>query len=351
FFFGAAIIKITLFMKTLLNFLISNVYFLLTIYIFIHNNEEEKAIYYLRKSKSINSDPWLISAHIASSRLINRHSTFTKKGLILTNSKNYSNFDLSELSSSLGTIELENGSFKKSKHLIEASVLNPNDNSLAQFEWLSKKENRLIFNSSNFTEVKNSFEAFAYENFKKGEFKSSFYNCIDWFLDMPFSKRPLMFASYIATILQEYDSAILLCLVGLRNDSKEAGFINNLVYNYCLKDDLINAEKHLNKYLIKSNSDEKDELKISLQATIGLFFLRKKEIDEGKRFYKAAIENSLILKNDYYYNLAIINLTRELYLLNDDEYGLYLEKFKNIKTEDVDIKYQMEKVLEIVDIN
>ncbi|SKC11340.1 hypothetical protein, partial [Chryseobacterium balustinum] len=31
-FFGAAIIKITLFMKTLLNFLISNVYFLLTIY-------------------------------------------------------------------------------------------------------------------------------------------------------------------------------------------------------------------------------------------------------------------------------------------------------------------------------
>jgi len=315
---------------------------------FIHNKEEEKAIYYLKRSKSINYDPWLISAHIASSKLLNRYSPFIKKGLSLIQSKNYSSFDLTELSSSLGTLELESGSFKKSKPLIELSIENPNDNSLAQFEWLSKKENRLIFNPNRFGNVKNPFEAFAYENFKKGNFNDSFYNCIDWFLDIPFSKRPLMFASYIATILQEYDSAILLCLLGLKYDNKDIGFINNIVYNYCLKDDLQSAEKYLNQYFEKGSLDINNEERITFQATIGLFHLRMKKINDGKILYKKAIENSLILKNNYYYNLAIINFTRELYLINDGEFNIYYDKFREIKSENADVIYQKKQVEEIL---
>jgi tetratricopeptide (TPR) repeat protein len=316
---------------------------------FIHIEEEERAIFYLRKSKLINSDPWLISAHIASSRLLNRYSPFIKKGLALVASKNYSDFDLTELASSLGTIELASGSFKKSKSLIELSISNPNDNSLAQFEWLSKKEQRLIFKPEQFINVKNPFEAFTYENFKKGNFKESFYNCIDWFLDMPFSKRPLAFGSYIATVLQEYDFAILLCLIGLKYDNNDVEFVNNLVYNYCLKNEIGKAEKYLNQYFGKTNVEiNHNEVKITLQATVGLFYLRSNNTEEGKKFYEMAIENSLILKNNYYYNLAIINLTRELYYLNDDEFKDYFEKFKEIKTVDSDIIYQKEQVEKII---
>ncbi|EHM7983044.1 lipopolysaccharide assembly protein LapB [Elizabethkingia anophelis] len=318
---------------------------------FIHTKEEEKAIFYLRKSKRINSDPWLISAHIASSKLLNRYSPFIKKGFALIMDNNHSDFDLTELSSSLGSLELENGSFKKSKSLIELSISSPNDNSLAQFEWLSKKESRLIFNPDQFVNVKNPFEAFAYENFKKGNFKDSFYNCIDWFLDIPFSKRPLMFASYIATVLKEYDSAILLCLVGLRYDNNEFGFINNLIYNYCLKNDLKNAEKYLNQYLSKINTDFNDELKIALQATIGLYYLRSNNIEEGKKFYKMSINNSINLKNKHYYNLAIINFTRELYSLNDSDFKEYYDRFQKIITDDPDIAYQKSHVEEIIEFN
>lgn len=182
---------------------------------FIHIKQEDKAIHYLKNSESIKNDPWLISAHIASSKLLDRFSPFIKKGISLVNSNNFSNFDLTELSSSLGSLELENGSFKKSKPFLELSMHEPNDNSLAQFEWLRKKEKRLIFNAEKFKLVKNPFEAFAYENFKKGKFNESFNNCIDWFLDMPFSKRPLIFASYIATILEQHNYAILICKIGL----------------------------------------------------------------------------------------------------------------------------------------
>ena len=287
----------------------------------------------------------MISAHIASSNLIGRFSPHIKNGVDLIKSRNFSDYDLTELSSSIGSLEIASGSFKKAKPFLEISTQNPNDNSLAQFEWLSKRESRLIFDPQKFSSVKNPFEAFAFENFKKGNFKDAFYNCLDWFLDIPFSKRPIMFGSYIATILEEHDTAIMLCLIGLRYDHYEIGFINNLVYNYCLKNDLENAEKHLTNYHYKIDQQKlSNEIKISLQATIGLFLLRSNKIEEGKQYYKTAIENSATLKNDYYKNQAVINFTRELYYINDDEFLKYLETFKKIKTNDKDLLLQMERV-------
>lgn len=315
---------------------------------FIHTSQEEKAIYYLKKSDAIKEDPWLISAHIATSRLIDRYSPFIKIGETIIASKKYSAFDLTELSSSLGTIELEHGSFKKSKPLLDLSLINPNDNSLAQFEWLSKKDNRLHFNSDSFQEVKNPFEAFAYENFQKGSFQESFYNCINWYLDFPYSKRPLVFGSYIASLLEDYDSSIIMCLAGLRLNSTEVGFVNNIIYALCLKNQLDEVPKYI-ELLNRNNSLSLDnEEKITIQATLGLYYLKINEIDKGKELYKISIENSRILKNEYYYNLALINFTRELYLLKDREYSFYKDLFDSIRSFDRDIillKNNVEKLI------
>lgn len=319
---------------------------------FIHNQEEEKAIYFLKKANSIQNDPWLISAHIASSNLIGRYSPFIKTGFSLINSKNFSNFDLTELSSSLGTLEFKSGAFKKSIPLLNLSLSNPNDNSLAQFEWLTKKDQRLTFDSTKFYDVKNPFEAFAYENFGKGEFNSAFYNCIDWFLDLPFSRRSLMFASYIATIIGQHDSAILLCLVGLRLDPYSIVFLNNLIYNYCINGDFTGAKKYTNYVAnVVRSQDLSDGERIMLQATLGLFYMRTGSVEQGKDLYKQALENSKIIKNDNYHNQALLNFTRELYLINDGEYPFFLEKLKQIQTKDVDIKYLQKQILDVINSN
>lgn len=316
---------------------------------YIHTNQEEKAIFYLKKSDIIKNDPWIISAHVASSMLIGRYSPFLKKGIEIAQSKNFSNFDITELSSSIGTIELENGSFKKAKPFLETSIINPNDNSLAQFEWLSKKEDRIIFRKEDFQNVKNAFEAFAYENFNKGLIEEAFQNCIDWFLDMPYSKRPLMFGSYLASILENYDIAIMLCLIGLRYDSNEPGFTNNLIYNYCLKNDLEKAGDKLNQYFSNNKIENlSNENKITLQATIGLYLMKIGDLEGGKKMYKVALENSKIIKNDYYYNLALVNFTRELFLSKDIEFKEYLTKFENIISEDYDIVLEKEKVEKLI---
>lgn len=316
---------------------------------FIHTSQEEKAIFYLKNATTIKDDPWLISAHIASSRLIGRYSPFIKIGERLISSSKYSDFDLTELSSSLGTIELENGSFKKSKPLLDLSLKKPNDNSLAQFEWLSKKDNRLYFNSDSFQSVKNPFEAFAYENFQKGNFNESFYNCINWYLDVPYSKRPLVFGSFIAALLEDYDASIIMCLAGLRLNSNEISFLNNIIYALCLKNETAEIPKYL-KLLERNNTIELDnEERVTLQATLGLYYLRIKDVAQGKSLYNISIENAKKLKNEYYYNLAIINFTRELFLLNDSEFHSYINLFKNIKSDDRDIMLLKANVSKLID--
>lgn len=315
---------------------------------YIHTNQAEKALHYLRKSDATKFDPWLTSAHIASSKLIGRYSPFIKSGSNLINSANYSDFDLTELASSLGTLELESGSFKKSKPLLDLSVKNPNDNSLAQFEWLSKKDNRLIFHSESFLDVKNPFEAFAYETYQKGEFQESFYHCLNWFLDVPYTKRPLIFGSYLACLLNDYNACIILCSAGLRLGNVEVTFINNIVYALCLKDELSQIPKYLDLLAKTPFSEYSDEDKITVQATLGMYYLRTKDVEPGKEMYKKAIENAEKLANDYYWNLAIINFTRELFLLGDEEFPAYKKRFDGIVTDRLDIltlKGQAQKVI------
>jgi tetratricopeptide (TPR) repeat protein len=80
---------------------------------FVHIGKLEKAVFYLRKNISTKHDPWLISAHIATSSMMGRYSPLIKDGIALLKSNNFSNFSTTELASSLGTIELKEGSFRK----------------------------------------------------------------------------------------------------------------------------------------------------------------------------------------------------------------------------------------------
>lgn len=314
---------------------------------YIHINEEEKALYYLRNSGATKIDPWLTSAHIATSKLIGRYSPFIKTGQEIVNSNKFSEFDLTELTSSLGTLEFESGSFKKSKPLLDLSVKNPNDNSLAQFEWLSKKDSRLLFESESFLNVKNPFEAFAYENYQKGHLQESFYHCLNWFLDTPYSKRPLVFGSYIASLLNDYDASIILCSAGLKLNNLEVIFINNMIYALCLKGNLEQVPKYIELLSKTQFLNYTDIEKMTIQATLGLYYLRIKDVETGKEMYKKAIENSKKTKDLYYEHLAILNFTRELYLLNDNEFIYYKNLFDNINSHEVDIKILKGQILEL----
>ncbi|MBL7791194.1 MAG: hypothetical protein JNK77_02635 [Saprospiraceae bacterium] len=302
---------------------------------FIHTDQFEKALYYLRKSKSLKYDPWLISAHIATSSIMDRFSPLIKDGEKLILSNNFSPFELTELYSSLGTLEFNDGSFKKAKQLFNKSMIQPNDNTLAQMEWVSKEDSRFSFNPFVYETVINPFEAYALDHYENGNWEGAFYNCVKWFLDMPFSKRPILLGSYIAgSLLKDKNASILLCEVGLQANPHDPALLNNIIYELATSGNLDQANKYINQIREINMASLTNECKVTIQATLGLVALRNKKFPIGKKLYELAIENAGRMKSNYLKNLAIINYARELLIANQPEKEEYFNIIKNMVLDD-----------------
>jgi tetratricopeptide (TPR) repeat protein len=301
---------------------------------FIHTEQFEKAIFYLRKSESIKKDPWLISAHIATSSIIGRFSPFIKDGMNIINSMNYSNFEITELASSLGTLEFKDGSFKKARLLFDKSMKAPNDNSLAQLEWISKEDYR--FSSDPFLHqgVINPFEAYALDFYEKEKWEDAFYNCIKWFLDVPFSKRPVLLGSFIAgSFLKDRVSSILLCEVGLKANPYDPTLLNNIIYNLAISNKISELGNYVNQLRNFNLTYLPNETKVTIQATLGLVAFRTNDIENGIKLYELSIQNAEKINNSYLKKLALLNYTRELVLFDQPQKVKYLDIIKSLSIE------------------
>ncbi|MCY1526504.1 hypothetical protein D9M68_615310 [compost metagenome] len=85
-----------------------------------------------------------------------------------------------------------------------------------------------------------------------------------------------------------------------------------------------------------------------LQATIGLYNIRQNNIEEGKRFYEIALSNSHNRKIKYSYDLALINYTRELFLIKDIEFNKRFEEMNDIESVEIDILANKQQVMDLI---
>lgn len=262
----------------------------------------------IRKSNATKTDPWLLSAEISLSTLRGRSSNLIKHGRELINSNNHSAFSISELSSAIGTEELIAGSYKKSKKLFEDALIAPNDNSLAQVEWASSKDNRIKVDSHS-RSVQMNHEALALEDYQQGDFEMAVINATKWLKDMPYSKRPIMFGSNIATtILKDSKKSISMLKTGLISHPHDPEIINNLAYAYALDNKPDVALLELEK--LKENNYERTT-QACLIATRGLAYFRKGMTELGRRDYLRAIEITNEIKDKELNWIAILNYARE----------------------------------------
>ena len=280
------------------------------------NNYLDYIHQFLRKSPLTLTDPWLASAEISIATIQKRTSKFIKNGMALINSKNISPFNFTELASSIGTVELLNGSTKKSREFFKKSLINPNDNSLAQLEWASTKDNQLNIDPSNFS-VDMNFEAMALDAYHNSDYDSALDNAAKWFFDMPFSLRPILFASNLAsTILKDQTKSIAFLNAGLTSHPYDPLLLNNLAYALALNNKPSEAFEHLNK--IKSDTHIEQTTQICLDATRGLAYIRAGFLDEGRRLYLSAIEKTKEINNQELNWTAILNYAREEILLSSE---------------------------------
>lgn len=267
---------------------------------FFHKNDYDKALYYLRKSELIKEDPWVMSAEIASSSAINKTSSFVKRATHTIENKNFSPHSLSELSSAIGTIEYESGKTKTAKKYIRKSLETPSDNSLAQAQFLSNDLTGIYEDLSEVEKSPCSYEADAFFNYNNGDWEESLNNCLYWFKDIPFSSWSTVLGSYIAAeLLEDYDQSRKFSEMGLISNPNDYTLLNNLIFAELNLNNIKKAEELLRR--IKIN-ELKDEDKIGMFATIGLYSFRKNDIEKGREYYEKAI--SLCRSNDSLYRAA-----------------------------------------------
>lgn len=316
---------------------------------FIHIGDFELAHDLIRRSELTKFDPWLMATEIAIATLRERNSIFTKSGIQIVNSGNYHPFNLSELSSAIGTVELKNSNVSKSKKLFEKSLLNPNDNALAQAEWASQEEKNLINLDLNNFNLVNSFEANARENFEKGLWQNSIDDSKNWFFDQPFSKMGILFGNEVASRkLKDDNQAVEIAKLGLLSHPNDPHLLNNIIYSLCIQNKIEEANQFLND-VRKEDLSSSNFSGICLTATRGLLAFRSKNYELGRKLYIESIEIANFENNAYLSSLAFINYIREEIFANEHDVSDAIPRLEAISKNNIgkDIANDANEVIQL----
>ncbi len=280
----------------------------------IHKDEGERAIAVLRHSGLTQIDPWLMASEISVSRKFDKRSPNLRKAMELIDSKNFSDFDMTELCGTIGMEEFENGGYKKSRKLFNQSLMAANDNSFAQAQWMAKnRQLELVFPNA---PINTSFkEALCYEKFFAGEFKSALQYAIQWQDEMPYSMKCVMFGSGISTtFLKDYNTSVRLLNNYLQTNQRSKAALNDLAYAYALNNKTNEAQEKINLAAREIDKNNYELVDICIYATQGLIFFREGLEEEGTKFYEVAVESSRRLPEKDMLHSAILNYTREILL-------------------------------------
>lgn len=311
--------------------------------LFSHFGDAAQAIFYLRKSSRTAKDPWLVSAHIAASSRIGRFSPFIKKGKELLLDSQISAFNLNELASSIAMEEYNSGALKKSRIYMMQALKRPNENTLAQFEWLSINDYRFPFEPSVFKKlVPQPFEANAFECLQNGKWEEAVMNAVRWFLDAPYNRLSVTLCVFLLTsFFEKYEDAIRFCHVGLLIHQNDPVLMNNLIYCHAMLGTQDQIPEIVRRYRLTDNSSMDYSVRMANLATLGLLLFREGEIQAGRELYVEALRIAAKHKDDYRGGIALINFAREMVLAKEPDAENFIGRIARLQKETTNphIKY------------
>lgn len=277
---------------------------------FMHIDESDRAYSVLFHNESVKRDPWLLASEIAVSTANGKVSQNIKNGQRVLES-DINPYELSELGSAIGTVEMMRGSRKKARQAMSLAIKSPNDNGFAQAMWWAKHYGESVdFSRTN--AYLSLYEAESIENLFQDDYDKSLSAAIKWLVQMPFSKRAALFASEVAyTYIKDYDIANKILKVGLQASPLDTVLLNNLAYSSALGGDVAQAEEMLKILNAEIKKDDNIRERVCYDATCGLTEYRKGHPDKGAELYQKAIMQAIESKDKDLANLAMLNYIRE----------------------------------------
>lgn len=252
--------------------------------LFVHIDDQDRALHLLRNEPTIKNDPWLLAAEIAISSYGNRKSKFIDAGLRIIDSKQYAESQVSELAAAVGTVELMHGTAKRAKSLFQTSLISPTDNSLAQAQWAVCQEAKIVIPDSAWL-IPESFEARTLASRHDHDWNNALQTCAKWLADEPFSVRPAMLGSYLAFRPEHTGMAEQFASAGLRCDNANSMLLNNRAVARVYQGKIDEAYEDIE--LALQDTGARDDA--HLLATLGLIAFRSGRPDLGRDLYGQSV--------------------------------------------------------------
>lgn len=279
---------------------------------YLHAGDPAQALYALRSARSLRSDPWLIASEIAISEVSGKSSEMLKRAMLLATDEQLHPGNRAELLAQLATLEFYHGKASKARTLLRSALVCPNENVLAQTEFLSREfdTNRGEGYIPQLTDVRCTFEAQTWQNYWSGRFGEAIGSAKDWFSFQPFSSRPAIVASYLACVALDDDSeSIRILETALVSSPSEFTLLNNLAVSHAKMGHIADAKRVLS---LMDPSQLGEDDKAVHSATIGFVDVLSGNTPQGKSYYDKAIARFNRTRNEralarlhFFYGLAL----------------------------------------------
>ena len=297
--------------------------------LYAHYDDAERGFDLLYRNPVSKHDPWLAAAKLAMAGLIGKSHIVLKDAKHILMSDRFSPFSLAELRASVGSVALLAGDRRRSKRLFEASLEDPNDNSLAQVGW-GLSEDPLFEVDLRSYNVSRNYEALALEAFSQQQWTSVLRHCEDWLMDMPFAGRPAIMASHVASVvLDDFTAATSFCQASRLASPDDPQLANNYAYALALDGQPGEALKVLDQQRLSSVDEART--RVCLAATRGLAYFRSGRLDEGRERYAAAIEAARDVDDLNFQQVAILNYVREELIAKQPVPAFFADELRGLK--------------------
>jgi Flp pilus assembly protein TadD len=254
--------------------------------LFLHQGDIDRAHAVLARSPSVSVDPWTMASEIAVAAVQGRPSRLLSKAKRVIEARNHSPLHLSELASTLATIEADAGSAAKAKKLCAFSLQDPAENAIAQAAWLERKKGIYVRALTLPQEITSS-EAEAWSEFQSARLERACEAAKAWQFEQPFSSRPANLGSYLYLLRDDFRGAETILRLGRASNREDPMLGNNLAFALANQGRLENALTVLSEFYHR----KVDPIPaICLTATAGLISFRAGDAESGRRLYQRAIE-------------------------------------------------------------
>lgn len=277
----------------------------------VHLDEPDIALRLIRTAASTPGDPWLVAAEISLAAVAGKKSALLSRGAAMLKERRFAPSQTTELSSAVASEEFSHGKNRVAKRFFIDSLISPNDNSIAQVEWANRRGKLGLPVDEKVLEVPLTFEAQFWVNYEHREETLSKTLVKQWALDEPFSSRPIVMGTFLASIYEDYELGRELGEAGLIANPDDEQIINNLAFIEASEGNLARAWQRIQKFQNFKSPH--------FVANAGLIAYRMGDIKLGRQCYRAAIALAKRVGQPQTEVLASLFFSREAMLAGDPE--------------------------------